>query len=163
LGEANFGAWTLIFSGRDLPHHCHIISMSFPRQQSQWVNIWGPEWHFCKSEWQSGSFVIMSGKGDMTTRIRSAWGGQPLHHLQPLFKTSIFVLQASMDVPLAVFHVFGSFLPFLCIFDNTHWGFYVWNSFSCLGSSFCGFYWLGTIPIHGVFAFIYDITVLHSI
>jgi len=26
-------------------------------------------------------------------------GGQPLHHLQPRLKTSIFVLQASMDAP----------------------------------------------------------------
>jgi len=37
--------------------------MSFPRQQSQWVNIWGPEWHFCNSVAHNGSFVILSGRG----------------------------------------------------------------------------------------------------
>jgi len=57
LGEANFGAWTLIFSWRESPHHCHIISTSFPRHQSEWANIWGPKWHFCNSEWQSDKFV----------------------------------------------------------------------------------------------------------
>ena len=68
-----------------------------------------------------------------------------------------------MEVLLAVFHGFGSFSSYLCTFDSTHWGFYVLNSFSCLGSSFCGFYRLWTAPINGVFAFIYDSTILHSI
>ena len=41
FGWSNFGAWTLIFSWRELPHHCHIISTSFSRHLSKWANIWG--------------------------------------------------------------------------------------------------------------------------
>jgi len=67
----------------------HIISMSFSRQQSQWVNIWGPEWHFCNSGAYNGSFVILSGRGDMTTKLGLHGRDQPLlllpHSLKPPF------------------------------------------------------------------------------
>ena len=135
----------------------HIISISFPHQQSPWVNIWGLKWHFCNSTAHNGSFVILSGRGDMTTKLGLHGEDQPLHHLQPLFKTSIFVLQASVDVPFAVFHVFGSFLPFLCIFDSTHWGFYVWNSFSGWAVRFVDFIDLEQYPFMG-FSHLYMIT-----
>jgi len=136
--------------------------MSFPRQHSEWVNIWGQEWHFCNSAAHNGSFVNNEWQSDGTMRIRFLLHARVAHFIFYLSPNSIFALQASMEV-LAVFHVFGSFSSFLCTFDSTHWGFYVLNSFSCLGSSFCGFYRLGTTPINGVFTFIYDSTVLHSI
>ena len=147
MGEANFGAWTLIFSSRESPNHCHIISTSFPRHQSECANIWGLEWHFCNFAAHNGSFVNNEWQSDGTTRIRFLLDARATHFIFYLYPNSIFALQASIQEPLAVFHVFGLFLPFLCTFDSTHWGFYVLNSFSCLGSSFCGFYRHGTTPL----------------
>ena len=37
------------------PHHFHVIWVDGPTLEAQ-------EWHFCTSEWQSGSFVNMSGR-----------------------------------------------------------------------------------------------------
>ena len=54
----------------------------------------------------------MSGRGDMTTKLGLHGRDQPLHHLQPLFKTSIFALQASMDIPLRFFTFLGHFYRF---------------------------------------------------
>ena len=81
--------------------------MSFPRQQSEWANIWGLEWHFCNSAAHNGSFANMSGKGERTTKIRSAWKEELLLHLQPLFKTSFSLSKLPWRYPLRFF----TFLP----------------------------------------------------
>ena len=131
--------------------------MSFPRQQSQWVNIWGPEWHFCKSEWQSGSFVNMSGRGDMTTKLGLHGRDQPLHHLQPLFKTSIFALQASMDIPLRFFTFLGHFYRFYAYLTASIEGFTFWIRFVAWAVRFVGFIDLEQYPFMG-FSHLYMIT-----
>jgi len=66
-------------------------------------------------------------------------------------------------VSMEVLHSFLMFLPFLCTFDSTQCGIYILNVFGRLDNSFCGFYWLGTTPIDGVFGFIYHNSVFHSI
>ena len=82
---------------------------------------------------------------------------QPLIHLQPLFKTSIFVLQASMDVPLAVFHVFGSFLPFYAYLTAPIEGFTFGIRFLGWAVRFVDFIDLEQYPFMG-FSHLYMIT-----
>jgi len=134
----------------------HIISMSFPRQQSQWVNIWGPEWHFCKSEWQSGNFVNNEWKSEMTTRIRSHFMHQP-HHI-------IFYLSPSFHgvAPCGFSRFWLIFTVFMHIWQHPL-RVLRFEFVFLLGQLVLWFHWLWTIPIHGVFTFIYHSTVLHSI
>jgi len=64
----------------------HIISTSFP------CHFHVKKVNRSTFEAYSGIFVILSGRGDMNTKLGLHGEDQPLHHLQPLFKTSIFVL-----------------------------------------------------------------------
>ena len=130
----------------------HIISTSFP------CHFHVSKVNGSTFEAQSGIFVILQlimavsqfwvAGGEMTTRIRSAWKGSR-YFIFSILSNSIF-FRASMDVPLTVFHIFGSFLPFLCTFDSTHWGFCVLISFSTLGNSFCDFIDLEQYPFMGL-------------
>jgi len=62
---------------------------------------------FCNYEWQNDIFVNTMARGDGTTRIRSPSMQAAASSSPPFSPTSIFVLQASMVVLLAIFHVFG--------------------------------------------------------
>jgi len=65
------------------------------------------EWHFCNSTAHNGIFVNMSGKGDGTTKLGLDACKEPHTSSSTFSPTTIFVLQAFMGVPLAVFNVFG--------------------------------------------------------
>jgi len=85
-------------------------------------------------------------------------GVQPLHHLQPLFKTSIFVLQASMDVPLAVFFMFlAHFYRFYAYLTAPIEGFTFGIRFLAWVVRFVGFIDLEQYPFMG-FSHLYMIT-----
>jgi len=122
--------------------------MSFPRQQSQWVNIWGPEWHFCKYEWQ----------GWYDHEIRYAWEDQLLHHLQPLFKTSIFLFsKLPWTSPLQFFMFLAHFYRFYAYLTAPIEGFAFWICFLGWAVRFMGFIDLEQYPFMG-FSHLYMIT-----
>jgi len=54
----------------------------------------------------------MSGRLEVTTRIGFLFHAPAAHFITYLSPTSIFALQASMEVPLAVFTFLGSFYRF---------------------------------------------------
>jgi len=67
----------------------------------------------------NGIFVNMSGRGDGTTKLGLDACKEPHTSSSTFLQPPFFVLQASMEVLLAIFHVFTSFLSFLCTSDGT--------------------------------------------
>ena len=109
-----------------LPCHFHVIWVNEPTLEAQ-------EWHFCNSEWQSGSFVNMSGRGD-DHEIRSAWRRPAAPSSSPLSQTSIFVVFKLWKVTHGGTNDFFTFFTFYESW-TTHW--------SCINV----FYRLGNIYI----------------
>ena len=139
----------------------HIIATSFPRHLSEWPTLEAQEWYFCNSKWQSGSFINMSGRGEVTTKLGLHVMHQPLLLLPHSLKPPFFVLQASMEVPPCGFSRFCLiFTVFMHIWQHPlrvlrfEFVFYI-------GQLILWFHWLGTIPIHGVFRFIYHSTIFY--
>ena len=90
------GIWVKSFWSLDINIQLKRVATSFSRHfHIIWVN--GPtleaqECHFCNFEWQSGNFVNMSGRFDVTTKL----GHLPCKELHSILlhssRTSIFVL-----------------------------------------------------------------------